>query len=283
MKPGIATVPPRSCGQAGDRGPGWITWEINRELFVLLGGPAAAVLQVAHPVVARGVAAHSRFREDSAGRLARTLQAVYAVTFGSDKEVERTRREVARAHRAVRGEGYSAFDPEAQRWVLATLIWCSVSLYERWIRKLCPEERERLLEENQLFAEAFGLAARDLWGSWAEFENYWHATLQSPELGALAASREITRAVLMPRTPWSLRLFSPLWVALARPFFPAPLAERLDFPTSVWEGPGWRFLDWFMPRFWTRLPGGLRFAPAYRSALRRLEGEQRREGGLPKT
>jgi uncharacterized protein (DUF2236 family) len=116
--------------------PNGVTRRINRELFVLLGGPAAAVLQVAHPVVARGVAGHSRFREDPMGRLGRTLAAVYTISFGTPEEIERVRQNVARAHRAVRGEGYSAFDPAAQRWVLATLIWCSSWLYERWVEKL---------------------------------------------------------------------------------------------------------------------------------------------------
>lgn len=34
-------------------------WRINRERFVLIGGPAAAILQAAHPSVAFGVAARA--------------------------------------------------------------------------------------------------------------------------------------------------------------------------------------------------------------------------------
>jgi uncharacterized protein (DUF2236 family) len=79
-------------------GPDSMMWRINREQVVLLAGPAAAVLQVAHPQVAMGVAAHSKFRTDSIGRLNRTLEAVYFVAFGTSEEVERVRDGVARAH-----------------------------------------------------------------------------------------------------------------------------------------------------------------------------------------
>ncbi len=111
-------------------------WRINREQVVLLAGPAAAVLQVAHPQVAMGVAAHSKFRTDSIGRLHRTLEAVYSVAFGTSDEVEHVRDGLARAHRSVRGEGYFAFDQDAQLWVLATLIMGSVNIYRRFVGKL---------------------------------------------------------------------------------------------------------------------------------------------------
>ena len=78
-------------------GPDSMMWRINRERIALLAGPAAAVLQVAHPQVAMGVAAHSKFRTDSIGRLNRTLEAVYSVAFGTSEEVERVRDGVAHA------------------------------------------------------------------------------------------------------------------------------------------------------------------------------------------
>ena len=84
--------------------PDSMMWRINRERVVLLGGASAALLQVAHPQVAMGVAAHSRFHSDSIGRLRRTLDAVYTVAFGNAGEVGRVRAAVARAHGPVQGE-----------------------------------------------------------------------------------------------------------------------------------------------------------------------------------
>ena len=71
---------------AGLFGPGSLTWRVNREGVLLLGGGAALVLQVAHPLVAAGVAEHSNYREDPWGRLYRTLDLTTKIVFGSIEE-----------------------------------------------------------------------------------------------------------------------------------------------------------------------------------------------------
>lgn len=125
--------------------------------------------------------------------------------------------------------------------------------------------------ENRPFAEAFGLSEAYLWGSWEEFSKYWQETIHGTELGSLELCGEIARAVLRPSSPWFLRGSAFIWTALAGPFFPEPLWERLGLRRSSWEGVVWRFLDWFVPQCWLRFPARLRFAPAYRRALIRME------------
>ncbi|MFM8716268.1 MAG: oxygenase MpaB family protein, partial [Spartobacteria bacterium] len=167
--------------------PDSMMWRLNRERVVLLAGPAAAVLQVAHPQVAMGVAAHSRFRTDSIGRLRRTLDAVYAVAFGSQSEVARVRQAVARAHRPVQGESpqhYSAFDPGAQLWVLATLVMASVTMFRRFVGPLTENELNQFLVENARFGEVFGLAPAMLPTTWEKFEAYWREMIEGPLLGS---------------------------------------------------------------------------------------------------
>ena len=66
----------REMSNAGLFGPGSLTWRVNREGVLLLGGGRALLLQVAHPLVAAGVAQHSNYREDPFGRLYRTLDTV---------------------------------------------------------------------------------------------------------------------------------------------------------------------------------------------------------------
>jgi uncharacterized protein (DUF2236 family) len=46
--------------RAGVFGPGSRVWTLNREAVIFLGGGRAALLQLAHPVVAQAVADHSR-------------------------------------------------------------------------------------------------------------------------------------------------------------------------------------------------------------------------------
>ncbi|MGH7855885.1 MAG: oxygenase MpaB family protein, partial [Candidatus Binatia bacterium] len=67
---------------------------MNREAVLLLGGGRALLMQIAHPLVAAGVADHSDFRTDSLGRLRRTLDAMLTITFGTLREAEEAYRGV---------------------------------------------------------------------------------------------------------------------------------------------------------------------------------------------
>lgn len=255
--------------------PDSMMWRINRELVVLLAGPTAAVLQVAHPQVAMGVAAHSRFRSDSIGRLRRTLDAVYAVAFGSEAEVALVRQAVARAHRSVQGESpqhYSAFDPGAQLWVLATLIMSSVNMFRRFVGPLTENERDQFLVENARFGEVFGLAPEILPGSWQEFEAYWQDMISGPLLGSHPLCAEVAQAVVRPDAPRSMRVFAPVFRALALEYLPVPLRERLGFsgrPSPHWV---WGPLDCTLPFLLRVAPARLRHAPQYLHAISKGSG-----------
>lgn len=246
-------------------------WRVNRERVVLLGGPLAAVLQAAHPVVARGVAGHSRFRSDSTGRLRRTLEAVYTVAFGTAEEVGRMREGIARAHAPVRGPGYSAFDPEAQQWVMATLIMGSVSIYERFVAALSEEEKNRLLEENRRFGEVFGLAPASLPPDWSAFLTYWESMMDGALLGSDPLCGEVARAVIRPDAPWGMRLASPLIRALTVGYLPGPLANRLGIEPGVAGDPVWRLLDLALPRLLAMAPDSWRYERRYLAARDRSD------------
>src|SRR5689334_13517853 len=68
--------------RAGILGPRSIAWQIGGDLAVFLGGGRAALLQLAHPIVAYAIAQHSHTRADVAGRFRRTFQSVFAMVFG---------------------------------------------------------------------------------------------------------------------------------------------------------------------------------------------------------
>jgi len=250
-------------------GPDSIMWRVNRERLVLLAGPAAAILQAAHPQVAMGVAAHSRFREDAMGRLSRTLDAVYAIAFGTEEEVRHVRQAVAKAHRPVRGDGYNAFDPDAQLWVMATLIMGSVDMYERFVKPLEPGEKNRLLHENTGFGEVFGLDPAMMPECWEDFERYWHGMLDGALLGSHPFCGEVARAVIRPDKPWWMAMMSPIIGALALGIIPADLAERLGISSGVMRKGLWAGLDAMLPRVLRVLPRRIRFARQYRDAARR--------------
>ncbi len=135
-------------------------WRITREHVLLLGGPAAAILQIAHPAVALGVADHSDFRADTLGRLHRTLEAVYTIAFCSRAEVRQWRPGCEPPILRVRGESpqrYSAFALDAQMWVLATLIQLGIQMFERFVGPLDAIDREDFLRDMRDFGTWFGL------------------------------------------------------------------------------------------------------------------------------
>jgi len=84
-------------------GPGSVTWRVNREGVLLLGGGCALILQVAHPLVAAGVAEHSNYREDPWGRLYRTLDLTTKIVFGSTKAAKEASDRIKEVHGRVKG------------------------------------------------------------------------------------------------------------------------------------------------------------------------------------
>src|SRR4249919_166286 len=101
----------------GFYGPESMMWRINREAVLLGAGPAALLLQISHPAVARGVAEHSNFESDPFGRLRRTLTTTMDLVFGDGRTADAAVKRLNQVHAGVRGEGYRALDPELLLWV----------------------------------------------------------------------------------------------------------------------------------------------------------------------
>src|SRR5438874_3931651 len=138
---------------------------INRESFLLLGGTAALLMQVAHPLVAAGVDQHSDFRRAPLPRLVRTVDATLAVVFGDRGRAERALRRIDRVHGPVRGTAedgrpYRARDPRLMLWVQTTLVLTSLRWYEMVMGRLSDGERSSYWDEGKFFAGALGVPPR---------------------------------------------------------------------------------------------------------------------------
>src|SRR5271155_4200935 len=66
--------------------PNSVIWKVTRERIILLYGPAAAIMQVAHPRIAAGVFEHSAFESNPLARLHGTLVAVWSIVFGNTEK-----------------------------------------------------------------------------------------------------------------------------------------------------------------------------------------------------
>lgn len=145
---------------------------IHSEGVLLLGGGRALLMQIAHPDVARGVAEHSRFREERFGRLVRTLRPMFAIAFGTRDQALAAAANVNRVHEGVVGYGYRAADPALLLWVLATLIDTAIVMHERFVRLLTADEASAYYEDMRRFGLLFGLEPDEMPATVGELRAY---------------------------------------------------------------------------------------------------------------
>jgi len=246
---------------------------LDRELFLLLGGTAALLMQLAHPLVAAGVARHSSFARDPIARLRRTLDTTLAVVFGDRREAELALHRIDARHGSVSGiaadgRRYDARDPELLLWVQTTLVLTSLRLFELVAGTLPRRDREAYWKETKPIAVRLGIPASLLPRTIDDLVRYERVALAT-DVVPDATSLRLGRAVLRP-FPW---LPAPLhWPADALTAALLPPTLRAAF------GLRWRTRDRLLSRAVLvtlralhRLPEPLRIVPQARR-LDRLRG-----------
>jgi uncharacterized protein (DUF2236 family) len=161
----------------GFYGPDSMMWRINREAVLLGAGPAALLLQIAHPSVARGVAEHSDFERDPWKRLHGTINTTMALVFGDGPAAERAVRRLNGVHAGIRGTDYRAMDPALLLWVQATLIVTSVEAYQRWVGPLSLLEKEQFWQEARRVGVRIGIPLDQSPTDWPALLVYWERML----------------------------------------------------------------------------------------------------------
>lgn len=205
--------------------------DVFREGIFLIAGARAILLQIAHPSVGAGVAEHSDFVHRALGRLHGTLSYLYALQYGSEEDVRAVRRRVNRAHAPVRGQGYSAFDPELQLWVAATITQSMLQLHEGAFGALSPDEADDLVHRSRLVGSALQMP-EELWPrSRAAFDAYWEAELARLEV--TPAARRVAHDLLDGGiAAWWLRPVGPYLRLITAGLLPARLREPFGFRWS---------------------------------------------------
>ncbi len=224
---GGGATPERPLGEAGGTasrdvaaradedglyGPASEAWRLNREAALLLGaGPMAVLLQIAHPLVAEGVAQHSTFTTDPWARLVGTLRSYLRIVYGSGPTARSEIRRLNGLHRSVAGPvsdpvaaarfggAYTARDPELSLWVHATLVWATLVTVERWLGAVGREERAGFYGETLVVGRLFGVPDARLPPDVEAFEAYIAAML-GPDgpVHPSDVSRDLARAILHP-------------------------------------------------------------------------------------
>jgi uncharacterized protein (DUF2236 family) len=204
-----------------------MTARVNRERVLLVGGQRALVMQLAHPLVAAGVDQHSDFPARALDRLRRTLDLSLTMVYGTTEEARGAADQVRAVHDRVTGVAdgspYRANDPSLLLWVNATLIDTTLTVYERFVRRLTENERQAFCAESVEPAVGFGIPRELVPADLVAFERYVQAMLAGNELRATEAGRRLVRDVLRP--PFSLPLRIP--TAVIRRLTVALLPDRV--------------------------------------------------------
>lgn len=275
---------PPSPGRLGDPGviqPHDVLWPVARERLLLLGGPAALLLQVAHPLIAEAVAARSDYRAEPTHRLLTTLQVTLTVTFGDTSQARQAARGVGRRHATVTGTtttsagrypagtAYRAADPELALWVHATLVWTAVTVYNRYACLLGHTERDAYWQQAKPFARLFGVGDSTLPDDWDAFTHYWSRALAAAEITPVA--RRIAAHVLRPRLNPPLPGIAHLARAVTADLLPGPIRDSYHLPHRRLHRAEARTLQAAVRALRPHIPDRYAYWPHYFQAVQRIE------------
>jgi len=246
-----------------------VSQRLNAERAVVLGWPRAILMQLAHPLVAAGVADHSSFRSSrvtAVRRLHYTIRAMLALTFGDDQGRRTALDGIRTIHRRVNGTlreatgifpagtRYSAEDPDLVLWVHATLLETIPLVYDLLVGPMTAGERDAYCAEAAPVAIDLGARPADVPRTWTAAADYLTRMYAS---GAIAVGRDamdLQTSVLMPLgaiaapAGWMNRL---LTVGL----LPSPIRAQYGFTWSERDARSFR-------RLTAALRAGRRLAPA---------------------
>ena len=221
-----------------------ITWKLHREMVLLAGWGRAILLQLAHPLVAQGVADHSGFAAEGWGRvrrLRRTLAAMLALTFGPPEESAAAAAAINRIHDRVHGRlagavgtfattaRYSAHDPALLAWVHATLVDTFLITYELFVAPLTQAERDRYCREAGATAPLLGIPAQMLPGTTAELTDYMNRMFASGDVVVTDTARTVADEVLSLGLPWPARPLATLARLPVVGLLPVPIRDAYGF------------------------------------------------------
>jgi uncharacterized protein (DUF2236 family) len=191
---------------------------VHREKVVGLSGPRALLMMAAHPVAFEGFFHSTGALDDPYGRLQRTAEIMDTIAWGAKDDADRRTSAVRRMHARARGvlpvdagrfpagTPWAADDPDLLLWIIACLVDSAVLVYDRYVERLTPDERDAYWADYRVVGRLFGLADADMPADWAAFESYMENMLASGDLVVTPTARAVgIDVVLRPPVPLRVR------------------------------------------------------------------------------
>jgi uncharacterized protein (DUF2236 family) len=223
-------------------------FKLQREIVLLLAWGPAILLQLAHPLVAQGIADHSTFRVERRGRTRRflhTVDAMLQLCFGTEEQARAVLARINAIHDRVHGHlaeaagvfpagtPYSAHDPALLAWVHATLLDMNMRVYELYVGPLSGAEKDRYCAEASAIEAPLGIPAGRLPRSAGELGRYMDAMLSSGDIAITDNARRLAAAVVYPPAPrWAAPALSVVRLPIIG-LLPARIREAYQFAWSA--------------------------------------------------
>ncbi|MFL6159752.1 MAG: oxygenase MpaB family protein [Marmoricola sp.] len=208
----------RPAPRALPLGPDSLTWQLFADHRMALLGPRAAVLQNMLPSLGQGVEDHSVWFAETVARLQRSIPPIFNTVYGADGDA--AGHQVRDFHKHIKGrlpdgKPYSALNPDTYYWAHATFVEHLVVATETFIRPLSEAEKDQIIGEHLTWFSRYGVSARDLPTTWAEFEEYWQHALDE----RLVAHRTAAYGVGYATKGWPRpkQVPAPVWWLVERP------------------------------------------------------------------
>jgi uncharacterized protein (DUF2236 family) len=221
--------------------PGSVFWRVNSDSVTMLSASRALMLELAHPMVAAGVAQHSNYRGDPFGRLLRTLQTMTDIMFTDASSAKSALRHFNGCHTKVKGtlseatgslqQGtpYTAQDPMLKLWVLATLYDSCLLVYDRFVEPLTLDDKRAYYRDGLRLGHLLGIPYAMMPSSYDAFHDYMEAMINGELLTVGNVASDVVQALFAPP------LFGPFAKAVSWPgigLLPPHLREAFGFKWS---------------------------------------------------
>ncbi len=227
--------------------PTSVAERINGERLVVLGWGRAILLQVAHPLVAAGVAEHSSFtrhRFSRLGRLHATIGAMRRLTFGDAAAARSTADAINAIHDRVHGKlaeasgpfaagtPYTATDPRLLRWVHATFLDSLPLAYEDFVGPLSEADLDAFCFESARAARLLRIPEDMIPLRRSDLDDYMRAMLTGQELHVGKTARRLASELLYPPLTDATRPGAWMIRLLTLGLLPPKIREAYGFPWS---------------------------------------------------
>jgi uncharacterized protein (DUF2236 family) len=254
-----------------------VSQRINRERVVVLGWGRAILLQLAHPLVAAGVAEHSGVAGSRWARLQRlhaTIGAMVELSFGDRSRRAQTAARINAIHERVHGHlgetvgpypqgmPYTATSPELLRWVHSTLLDSLPLAYEQFVGPLSVADKDSYCAESEEVGRLLHIPDAMLLRRTSDVTRVLDECAQGGRLTVGPQARWVARQLLYPPLTDPTRPAAWLTRLVTLGLLPPGIREAYGFPWSPGHDRSLRIVSATIRRLLPVMPAAVRYWPA---------------------